>query len=63
MKISRDVIRFMYFEMCLYYVLHVITLLGIFVTEKYINFEKFFPLKKIEEILSTCNASAKTLEV
>ena len=46
MKISRDVIRFMYFQMCIYYVLHVITLLEIFVIEKYINLEKFFPLKK-----------------
>ena len=63
MKISRDVIRFMYFQMCLYYVLHVIILLGIFVTEKYINLENFFPLKKIEEFLNTRNACAKTLEV
>ena len=46
MKISRDMIRFMYFQMCLYYVLHVITLLGIIVTEKYINLEKFYPFKK-----------------
>ena len=35
MKISRDVIRFMYFQMCIY-----------FVIEKYINLEKLFPLKK-----------------
>ena len=55
MKISRDVIRFMYFQMCIYYVLHVITLLWIFVIEKHINLEKNFPLKKIEELLRTLN--------
>ena len=49
--------------MCLYYVLHVITLLEIFVIETYINLEKNFPLKKIEELLSTRNACAKMLEV
>ena len=32
--------------MCIYYVLHVITLLGIFVIEKHINLEKNFPSKK-----------------
>ena len=32
--------------MCLYYVLHVITLLEIFVIETYINLEKKFSFKK-----------------
>ena len=65
MKTSRDVIRFMYFQMCLYtchYTSRDFCDWKIYQPWIMIN-EKFSPLKKIEELLSMCNTYAKTLEV